>query len=245
MSASPPPATTSTSRESPKSRSNHDELSPPKVFPLPSPSYLISSSGDIEEEEQVSDLAEDSQEKYEKVMGRLRELKGELLESSVVCESNMVSDTPNDSFSIEDVVLPSKESTTILDPKSVRRKGRPPSKRKQGGVEKNCKKKRETLSNQKAKEVQENAVGNVFGTQESVVNSIPSYMGQFMCPNMMPQNLQPNMAQPGTILPFSPTLCPTGTGGTGFGDSRGEVEVVAGGGAADVVGDGDGTRRWW
>ncbi|XP_058179930.1 uncharacterized protein LOC131298465 [Rhododendron vialii] len=29
---------------------------------------------------------------------------------------------------------------------------------------------------------------------------------------MMPQNLQPNMTQAGSILPFSPTLCPTGTG---------------------------------
>ncbi|KAG5556888.1 hypothetical protein RHGRI_007215 [Rhododendron griersonianum] len=55
--------------------------------------------------------------------------------------------------------------------------------------------------------------GHVFGTQESVVNvnSYPSYMGQLMWPNMMPHNMQRNMAQGRTILPFSPTLCPTGT----------------------------------
>ncbi|KAG5542482.1 hypothetical protein RHGRI_022129 [Rhododendron griersonianum] len=29
---------------------------------------------------------------------------------------------------------------------------------------------------------------------------------------MMPQNMQPNMAQGGTILPFSPSLCPTRAG---------------------------------
>ncbi|KAG5556891.1 hypothetical protein RHGRI_007215 [Rhododendron griersonianum] len=36
-------------------------------------------------------------------------------------------------------------------------------------------------------------------------------MGQLMWPNMMPHNMQRNMAQGRTILPFSPTLCPTGT----------------------------------
>ncbi|KAG5557969.1 hypothetical protein RHGRI_008023 [Rhododendron griersonianum] len=67
-----------------------------------------------------------------------------------------------------------QESTNILDPKDIRRKGRPPSKMKQGGVEKIVKKKRErekkTLSNEKAKEVEEIAVDHVVGTQESVVN---------------------------------------------------------------------------
>ncbi|KAG5547270.1 hypothetical protein RHGRI_013070 [Rhododendron griersonianum] len=160
---------------------------------------------------EVADLAEDCQEKYDKVMGRLRELKRELIESSVVCGSNMVSDTPNDSFSLGDVVLPSKESRNIVDPEALLRKGRPPTKRKQSGVEKVSKKKREqkkkTLSNEKAKEVEENADGHVFGTQESVINvhSYPSYMGQLMWPNMKPHNMQPNIAQAGTILPFSPT----------------------------------------
>ncbi|KAI8534745.1 hypothetical protein RHMOL_Rhmol10G0120600 [Rhododendron molle] len=32
-----------------------------------------------------------------------------------------------------------------------------------------------------------------------------------MWPNMMPHNMQVNMTQGGTIFPFSPTLCPTGT----------------------------------
>ncbi|KAI8530833.1 hypothetical protein RHMOL_Rhmol11G0089600 [Rhododendron molle] len=84
----------------------------------------------------VADLAEDSQEKYDKVMGRLQELKRELIESSVICGSNMVSNTRNDSFSLQDDVLPSKESHNILDPVPVRRKGRPATKRKEGVVEK-------------------------------------------------------------------------------------------------------------
>ncbi|XP_058211621.1 protein FAR1-RELATED SEQUENCE 6-like [Rhododendron vialii] len=93
---------------------------------------------------EVADLAEDYQEKYAKVMGRLRELKEELIESSTVCGSNMGLGISNDSFSLGDGVLPSKESRNILDPVPLRRKGRPPSKRKQGVVEKICNKKKTT-----------------------------------------------------------------------------------------------------
>ncbi|GFY92815.1 FAR1-related sequence 6 [Actinidia rufa] len=56
----------------------------------------------------------------------------ELIESSVVCGSNVLFDTPNASFSIGDVAISSKESMNILDPKAVTRKGRPPITRKQG-----------------------------------------------------------------------------------------------------------------
>ncbi|XP_058217830.1 uncharacterized protein LOC131328885 isoform X5 [Rhododendron vialii] len=154
---------------------------------------------------EVADLAEDCEEKYAKVMGRLRELKQELVESSVVCGSNIVFGTPNDSFPFGDEILASKESKIILDPKPLRRKGRPTSKRKQGFVEKIGKKKREpkkkTLSNEKTKEIENIADGHVFGTQESVGNSYPCYMGQFMWPNMMLHNMQPTMAQGGAILP--------------------------------------------
>ncbi|KAI8547375.1 hypothetical protein RHMOL_Rhmol07G0190700 [Rhododendron molle] len=65
---------------------------------------------------EVADLVEDSQEKYDKVMARLFELKGEWIESSIVCGSYVISGTPNNSFSIGDGVLPSKESMNILDP---------------------------------------------------------------------------------------------------------------------------------
>ncbi|KAI8551041.1 hypothetical protein RHMOL_Rhmol06G0153900 [Rhododendron molle] len=65
---------------------------------------------------EVADLAEDCQEKYAKVMGRLRELKEELIESSVVCGSSMGLGIPNDSLSLGDGVVPSKESRNILDP---------------------------------------------------------------------------------------------------------------------------------
>ncbi|KAI8536293.1 hypothetical protein RHMOL_Rhmol10G0246200 [Rhododendron molle] len=159
---------------------------------------------------EVADLAEDCQEKYAKVMGRLRELKQELVESSVICGSNMVSDTSNDPFSLGDEVLASKESKIILDPEPLRRKGRPPSKRKQSFVEKIGKKKREpknkTLSNEKAKEVEEIADAHIFGTQESVGNVNSCYMGQFMWPNIMSHNMRPTMAQGGAILPFSPSM---------------------------------------
>ncbi|KAG5553453.1 hypothetical protein RHGRI_011368 [Rhododendron griersonianum] len=137
-------------------------------------------------------------------MARLLELKGELIESSIVCGSNVISNG----------VLPSKESTNILDPVTLRRKGRPPSKRKVGVVEKIGKKKKETkkktLSNEKERLEHNNCFFQEIGTQESV--SQPSYMGQSMWPNMMPHNMRPNMAQGGSIFQFSPSSCPTETG---------------------------------
>ncbi|KAI8573009.1 hypothetical protein RHMOL_Rhmol01G0245700 [Rhododendron molle] len=81
---------------------------------------------------EVGALVENSQEKYDKAMGVLRDLKEEFIESSVVCGSNMVFGTPNDSFSLGDGVVPSKESGNILDPEPLRRKGRPATKRKKG-----------------------------------------------------------------------------------------------------------------
>ncbi|KAI8547907.1 hypothetical protein RHMOL_Rhmol07G0231900 [Rhododendron molle] len=126
----------------------------------------------------VADLADDSQEKYDKVMTRLLELKRELIESSIVCGSNMTSGNPNNSFSIGDEILPFKESMNILDPIQLRRKGRPPTKRKEGFVEKVVRKKRETqtktLSKEKSKEVgtqewleHNNCQFQQVGTQES------------------------------------------------------------------------------
>ena len=97
--------------------------------------------------DEVADLADDCEEKYEKVMKRIRELKIELIESSVVCGSNVLYDTSNASFSLGDVAIPSKESRNILDPKAVTRKGRPPITRKLGVVEKMSKKKREPKKN--------------------------------------------------------------------------------------------------
>ncbi|XP_058210661.1 protein FAR-RED IMPAIRED RESPONSE 1-like isoform X2 [Rhododendron vialii] len=166
---------------------------------------------------EVADLAKASQEKYDMVMTRVRELKRELMDVSVNCESNVGFKTPNDSFSLGDEVIKTKQSTNILDPEGLRRKGRPPCKRMQGVVEKAVKKKIEkkktTLPREKAK-VEEIVVDHVFGTQESVVNlnSHQSYMGQSMWPNLMPHNMQPNMAQGGSIFQFSPSSCPTGTG---------------------------------
>ncbi|KAG5540852.1 hypothetical protein RHGRI_020929 [Rhododendron griersonianum] len=97
------------------------------------------------------------------------------MEASVVCESNAVSfgddiGTRKSSFSLGDGVIPPKQSTNILDPEGLRRKGRPPCKRKIGAVEKAVTKKRQTskkpLSNEKSKEVEEIAVSHHIGTQE-------------------------------------------------------------------------------
>ncbi|KAI8549703.1 hypothetical protein RHMOL_Rhmol06G0045800 [Rhododendron molle] len=130
---------------------------------------------------EVADLAEDSQEKYDKVMAQLLELKRELIESSIVCASNMTSGTPNNSFSIGDEILPSKETMNILDPVQLHRKGRPPTKRKEDFVEKVVKKKRETqkktLSKEKPKEAgtqerlgHNNCQFREVRIQESVIN---------------------------------------------------------------------------
>ncbi|KAG5534560.1 hypothetical protein RHGRI_022618 [Rhododendron griersonianum] len=61
---------------------------------------------------EVVDFAECSQEKYDMVMTRVRELKRELMEASVICESNVVS--------LGDGVITSKQSTNILDPEGLR-----------------------------------------------------------------------------------------------------------------------------
>ncbi|GAB2274277.1 hypothetical protein Dimus_009043 [Dionaea muscipula] len=67
---------------------------------------------------EVVDLAVVSQDKYDMVMTRVQEPKRELIEASVVGESNVVS--LGDGFT----------KTNILDLEDIRRKGRPPCKRK-------------------------------------------------------------------------------------------------------------------
>ncbi|KAI8563490.1 hypothetical protein RHMOL_Rhmol03G0114700 [Rhododendron molle] len=86
-------------------------------------------------------------------MKRVHELKQELMEASVVCESNVVS-----------------------------------------------------LGDDEVKEI---TISHQIGTQESIGH--PSYMGHSMWPNVMPHPMRPTMAQGGSIFPFFPTLCPTGT----------------------------------
>ena len=66
----------------------------------------------------------------------------------IACTSSRVdyTGTPVDYFSLGDGLIPSNQSTNILDPERVTRKGRPPCKRKQGAVKKVVKKKRATKS---------------------------------------------------------------------------------------------------
>ena len=95
---------------------------------------------------EIADLVEDNQEQYDIVMARGCEMKRELIEDLNVCTSSRVdyTGTPVDYFSLGDGLIPSNQSTNILDPERVTRKGRPPCKRKQGVVEKVVKKKRAT-----------------------------------------------------------------------------------------------------
>ncbi|GFY84444.1 hypothetical protein Acr_03g0012180 [Actinidia rufa] len=123
----------------------------------------------------VADLAEESQDKYDMVMTRVRQLKQELMQVAVVVESNVfslgdgMSIQEKDSFSLGDGVIPSKRSTNILDPEGRQRKGRPSTKRRISVIEKVIKKKRQTkrkpLSNEQYKEVEEISVGHDIGTQ--------------------------------------------------------------------------------
>ncbi|KAG5536538.1 hypothetical protein RHGRI_024085 [Rhododendron griersonianum] len=109
------------------------------------------------------------------------------MEASVVCESNAVSlgddiGTRNSSFSLGDGVITPKQSTNILDPEGLRRKGRPPCKRKIGAVEKAVTKKRQTskkpLSNEKSKEVEEIAVVKVGEEDNQVVWKLNVNIGE-------------------------------------------------------------------
>ncbi|XP_057500887.1 protein FAR-RED ELONGATED HYPOCOTYL 3-like [Actinidia eriantha] len=130
----------------------------------------------------VVDLEEESQDKYDMVMTRVRELKQELMEAVVVVESNVVSlgDSMSiqekDSFSLGDGVIPSKRSTNILDPEGRQRKGRPSTKRRISVIEKVIKKKRQTkkklLSNEQYKEVEEISFGHDIRTQVEKVDYI-------------------------------------------------------------------------
>ncbi|KAL7205372.1 hypothetical protein ACSBR2_018337 [Camellia fascicularis] len=124
---------------------------------------------------EVADLATSCDNKCDKVVEQLRELKGELKEEvDVVSGSNKFGSmsTQNASSSYGDGVLNSKESTTILDPIVVRQKGRPP-KRKQSMLEKTIKKKQRVKTKTKTKTTSTNSQGNI----EQSEFSAPSHMG--------------------------------------------------------------------
>ncbi|KAL7167294.1 hypothetical protein ACSBR2_037873 [Camellia fascicularis] len=127
---------------------------------------------------EVADLATSCDNKCDKVVEQLRELKGESKEEvDVVSGSNKFGSmsTQNASSSYRDGVLNSKESTTILDPIVVRQKGRPPCKRKQSMLEKTIKKKQrvKTKTKTKTKTTSTSSQGNI----EQSEFSAPSHMG--------------------------------------------------------------------
>ncbi|XP_028077431.1 protein FAR1-RELATED SEQUENCE 6-like isoform X1 [Camellia sinensis] len=125
---------------------------------------------------EVADLAADFEYRCEKVMAHLHELKEDFKEVEVVSGSNkhvsMV--THNESTSQGDGIVISKGSTNILDPLTVRQKGRPPCKRKQSKVEKVIKEKKEgkkklkTTTTEGNIEKNNNDDGNLHGTTSTI-----------------------------------------------------------------------------
>ncbi|GFY98067.1 hypothetical protein Acr_12g0006080 [Actinidia rufa] len=89
---------------------------------------------------EVSDLAQEFENRYDKVMALVRELREEFMEPEVVCGSNKVSGTSNDSSSRGDGFVFSKESTNIIDPLVLCQKVRPPLQKEGGVIEKAIKK---------------------------------------------------------------------------------------------------------
>ncbi|KAK7839387.1 hypothetical protein CFP56_018052 [Quercus suber] len=102
---------------------------------------------------EVADLAVDSDDKCEKVVARILELKGEFKQEKLVCGSNepIFAGILTNSTSCGDDLAISKETKNILGPVMVRQKGRPPSKRKQSIVEKVVRKKEERKKKKKTK----------------------------------------------------------------------------------------------
>ncbi|XP_074580666.1 protein FAR1-RELATED SEQUENCE 5-like [Curcuma longa] len=131
---------------------------------------------------EVADLAEESVEKYNLVMIRGRQLRQELLIDSLGPDI-LGSKTPDGSFSLEADLTSTQGSANILDPKVVKRKGRPRCNRIQGSVEKiirkNKEKKQMAVLNKKTKESQD----NIFNSQTQ-----SSYVGLSMCSNIMPHS---------------------------------------------------------
>ncbi|GMP84655.1 hypothetical protein CsSME_00038104 [Camellia sinensis var. sinensis] len=121
----------------------------------------------------VADLATDCENRCDMVVEQLLELKGKLKEEVEIDYGN--NNTHGDGLS------KSKESRIILDPVSLRQKGRPPCKRKQGA---NTKKK--TINIRGSVEQSEfGASSNIglvdLGTQESIqVNFIVGLSNCFL-----------------------------------------------------------------
>ena len=71
--------------------------------------------------QEIADLVEDNQEQYDIVMARGHDMKKEVIEDLNVCASSRVDDmgTHIDYFSLGDGLIPSNQSTNILDPKRV------------------------------------------------------------------------------------------------------------------------------
>ena len=91
---------------------------------------------------ELGEVAAESEAWCDEVIAQIHQMKEGYKEKAAICGSNMPMFTNHSSNSTShgDGIVHTKESTNILDPFVTRSKGRPPSKRKVGNVEKAVKK---------------------------------------------------------------------------------------------------------
>ena len=132
---------------------------------------------------EVADLGAETDDRCDKMIERIQELKWECTEVGDVYGSNKPRYTSihNGILSCGDGIIIPKESRAILDPLALHQKGRSPLKRKQSIVEKAIKKKKERNKKQKIATSNE---GNVV----KVINSIhffTSFIDYFFVTNFL------------------------------------------------------------
>ncbi|KAL7227681.1 hypothetical protein ACSBR1_022531 [Camellia fascicularis] len=119
---------------------------------------------------EVADLRAETDDKCDKMIERIQQLKWEFTEVGDVYGSNKPRSTSihNGFPSCGDGIIIPKENRAILDPLALRQKGRPPLKRKQSIVEKAVKKKKERNKKQKTTTCNEGNVVKDFEETENV-----------------------------------------------------------------------------
>ncbi|KAL7161794.1 hypothetical protein ACSBR2_042296 [Camellia fascicularis] len=119
---------------------------------------------------EVADLGAETNDKCDKMIERIQELKWEFIEVGDVCGNNKPrSISIHNGFpSCGDGIIIPKESRVILDPLALRQKGRPPLKKKQSIVEKAVTKKKERNKKQKTTTCNEGNLVKDFEETENV-----------------------------------------------------------------------------
>ncbi|KAL7260397.1 hypothetical protein ACSBR1_006126 [Camellia fascicularis] len=138
---------------------------------------------------EVTDLGAETDDKCDKMIERIQQLKWEFTEVGNIYGSNKPRSTSihNGFPSCGDGIIIPKESRATLDPLALRQKRRPPLKRKQSIVEKAVKKKKERNKKQKTTTCNERNVVKETEMQRSQYIGGESYAfnrGSLMWPNM-------------------------------------------------------------